>query len=210
MAFEPEYHNRAVARILGGMKLIVTIELVLFVLITFGLRSFLQWRSTGKTGFVGLRPGAGPLERSAGIAMLVALVLGPVAPWVGTPMWVGGESLGVVIAAIGIALTFLAQVTMGESWRIGVDSSESTELVTSGVFAIVRNPIFSAMVLVSIGLVMAVPTPLAVPLPFVLFLALELQVRLVEEPYLVQVHGARYRDWASRTGRFVPMFGRLR
>jgi protein-S-isoprenylcysteine O-methyltransferase Ste14 len=33
----------------------------------------------------------------------------------------------------------------GASWRIGVDPDERTTLVTSGPFAIARNPIFTAM-----------------------------------------------------------------
>jgi protein-S-isoprenylcysteine O-methyltransferase Ste14 len=39
--------------------------------------------------------------------------------------------------------------------------------------------------------------------------ALELQVRRVEEPHLLRVHAATYRDYAARTGRFLPGIGRL-
>ena len=38
----------------------------------------------------------------------------------------------------------------------------------------------------------------------------QIQVRLVEEPYLHQVHGEAYRTYAERTGRFVPWVGRAR
>jgi protein-S-isoprenylcysteine O-methyltransferase Ste14 len=40
-----------------------------------------------------------------------------------------------------------------------------------------------------------------------LLIAVELQVRFVEEPYLLRTHGQRYRDYASRVGRFVPGLG---
>jgi protein-S-isoprenylcysteine O-methyltransferase Ste14 len=40
--------------------------------------------------------------------------------------------------------------------------------------------------------------------------ALEIQIRLVEEPYLERVHGDAYRRYATATGRFVPGVGRLR
>jgi protein-S-isoprenylcysteine O-methyltransferase Ste14 len=43
-----------------------------------------------------------------------------------------------------------------------------------------------------------------------LVVALEVQVRLVEEPYLLRTHGAHYAEYASRVGRFVPGFGRLK
>jgi|CXWL01.1.fsa_nt_gi protein-S-isoprenylcysteine O-methyltransferase Ste14 len=191
------------------MRAFATIEFLVFLGLAFGLRSFLQWRATGSTGFVGVRQGAGHLERAAGAAMVIALALGPLAPWVGEPLLDGGHVLGAALALVGIGLTFLAQVQMGPSWRIGVAANERTELVTTGAFAAVRNPIFSAMLLVSAGLALAVPTPLALVLPPLLLVALELQVRLVEEPYLIGTHGERYRDWASRTGRFVPWIGRL-
>jgi protein-S-isoprenylcysteine O-methyltransferase Ste14 len=53
------------------------------------------------------------------------------------------------------------------------------------------------------------PTPLALAAPVILALAVAAQVRLVEEPYLLATHGARYREYARTTGRFVPWLGRL-
>jgi protein-S-isoprenylcysteine O-methyltransferase Ste14 len=38
--------------------------------------------------------------------------------------------------------------------------------------------------------------------------ALQLQVRLVEEPYLHRVHGTTWEQYAARTGRFLPWIGR--
>jgi protein-S-isoprenylcysteine O-methyltransferase Ste14 len=39
--------------------------------------------------------------------------------------------------------------------------------------------------------------------------ALGMQVRYVEEPYLMRTHGRRYLAYASRVGRFVPGLGKL-
>jgi protein-S-isoprenylcysteine O-methyltransferase Ste14 len=39
---------------------------------------------------------------------------------------------------------------------------------------------------------------------------MQMQVRLVEEPYLTSVHGYAYRRHAARTGRFLTGIGRLR
>jgi protein-S-isoprenylcysteine O-methyltransferase Ste14 len=119
-----------------------------------------------------------------------------------------GHWIGAALAVTGIALTLYAQIAMGSSWRIGVDESERTELVTHGPFALVRNPIFGAMLPTSLGLVLLVPNVVAVAGFVALVLALELQVRVVEEPYLFRVHGAVYRDYAGRVGRFVPGVGR--
>src|SRR3546814_12919959 len=62
-----------------------------------------------------------------------------------------GFTVGALLAVAGIVLCVAAQLTMGDSWRIGVDQADTTQLVTSGVFASVRNPIFSAMALAAAG-----------------------------------------------------------
>lgn len=187
--------------------------------ITFGVRVALQVRRTGSTGLHGLPPGAGPLEWLAGGLFIAGLVMGGMAPILALlgilepiPALDGvvGHVLGLVLAVSGIALTFGAQLAMGDSWRVGVDPEERTDLVTSGPFKLVRNPIYSAMLPTVFGLVLMVPSPLAVAAFITLLIGLELQVRRVEEPYLLQVHGDAYAAYAARVGRFVPGLGFMR
>jgi len=104
-------------------------------------------------------------------------------------------------------LAFTSQLTLGRSWRIGVDDRERTELVTRGAFRLVRNPVYSAIQLTTIGLAMLCSTPLAWFACVVQLFALEMQVRAVEEPYLARVHGDAYRAYVARVGRFVPLIG---
>lgn len=89
---------------------------------------------------------------------------------------------GVVIAVAGVTTTLLAQWAMGDSWRIGVAEGERTDLVTSGAFQIVRNPIFTAMSITSVGLTLMVPNAVAITGLGALLIALQLQVRVVEVP----------------------------
>lgn len=98
---------------------------------------------------------------------------------------------------------------MGASWRIGVDASERTGLVTTGVFHHVRNPIFTAMGITALGLTLMVGNLAALAGLAALAAALQLQVRLVEEPYLLRTHGDAYARYASTAGRFLPQVGRL-
>lgn len=120
--------------------------------------------------------------------------------------WIHG--IGVVIAVAGITATLLAQLGLGASWRIGVDETETTELVTTGPFAIVRNPIFTALMITLTGLALMVSNPAAIAGLVIAMTGIELQVRGVEEPYLRRVHGRAYTDYTSRVGRFVPWLGR--
>ncbi len=114
---------------------------------------------------------------------------------------------GLVLATLGVA-TFAAQMALGASWRVGVDASERTALVTSGVFGLVRNPIFTAMITTFAGLALMVPNVIALTGLAALLIGVQLQVRLEEEPHLRRLHGEAYRRHTATVGRFVPGIGR--
>ena len=167
----------------------------------------------------GFRGAIGSLPWWAGIAASGGLVLAPLAPvaalrgWPGAALWLEStplHALGLVLTTIGIAGSLVAQLSMGDSWRIGVDDSERTELVTGGLFGRVRNPIFSCIALSIAGLVLLVPNAFALASACLTLFGIEAQVRGVEEPYLIEAHGDCYRRYAARVGRFVPGVGRLR
>lgn len=188
---------------------------VLFFSLAFGWRSWLQWRRTGSTGFIRPRRGAPLAERVGSTGFVVALLLlvaAPIADFAGlrriAALDTGWAAVaGLVLASIGIALTMVSQLAMGDSWRIGVDPTDRAPLVTRGVFARVRNPIFTAMLVASIGLVLLVPNVISIAALAVLAAALEVQVRLVEEPYLTAIHNGDYERYRATAGRFVPGVG---
>lgn len=191
---------------------------VAFIAVAFGLRTAIQIRRTGSSGVHRLSGPPGSAEWLAGVGFLVALGLGFAAPLLallGVVEPIGAldaaalHVAGAVLAIAGIVATFLAQLAMGASWRVGVDPEERTALVTDGPFALVRNPIFSAMLPATLGLVLLVPSWIALLAFAGLLAAIELQVRAVEEPYLLRTHGTAYADYAMRVGRFAPAVGRL-
>lgn len=188
---------------------------VWFVVI-FVVRSWVQKRDTGDSG---IRPGAfaadaSTRERVAYLLLVVAFVgaIGaPIAAIAGLePLWDNDAVpwVGLVVAVAGIGLTYAAQVGMGSEWRIGIDRTEVTGLVTSGIFGLVRNPIFTAMIFTAVGFALMVPNVIAVIAVVCLVVAIEMQVRFVEEPHLRRLHGAGYEQYAAEVGRFVPLIGR--
>jgi protein-S-isoprenylcysteine O-methyltransferase Ste14 len=188
---------------------------LLYLALAFGLRGWLQWRRTGDAGFRFGGFAASPAERAGGLLFVLALALGLTAPVLelfgvlGAFEALRAPALGALLTLAGIAGTLHAQLEMGASWRVGVDPSERTALRTDGPFRWVRNPIFSWMILTAIGLALLVPNAASlVGLP-ALVVGIELQVRRVEEPYLLRTHGAAYAVYAARTGRFFPGLGRL-
>lgn len=191
----------------------------IYLATAFLLRTELHHRRTGSTGFHGISGRPGSAEWFGGILFILALNLGVAAPVFDLagelqPIsaldgWLG-HILGATLAVDGIILTLLSQGAMGTSWRIGVDPDERTALVTSGLFGVVRNPVFSAMILTGTGLTLLVPNIVALIGLATLVTAIELQTRVVEEPYLLRTHGDTYAQYAGSVGRFVPRIGQLR
>jgi protein-S-isoprenylcysteine O-methyltransferase Ste14 len=191
---------------------------LLYAFVTFVLRSLIQIRRTGDSGW---RMGGPKTLASASahlslslspLLILVGLVLeladaGAAGSW-DVPAGTAREGLGLVLVVAGLVLTVAAQLDLGASWRIGVDEEERTALVTDGLYRWVRNPIFTGMSLFLVGEAVLVPNPWTVAGAVLAIVGMEVQTRLVEEPYLVAVHGSAYEGWASTTGRFLPAIGR--
>jgi protein-S-isoprenylcysteine O-methyltransferase Ste14 len=199
------------------MTLVALILYVAGLIAAFGVRTWLHRRRTGSSRFHGISGRPGSLRWWAGVSFVGAVVafvaallfaaLGilPPAEW---PLASATAVGGLVVAVAGLAVVLAAQSDMGSSWRIGVEESERTELVADGLFGVVRNPVFSGMVAAQAGITAMVPTWLSAAALIWLVAAVELQVRLIEEPYLLAVHGAAYRRYAGQVGRFVPRVGR--
>ena len=192
--------------------------LVLYVValvVLFGVRSWVQHRRTGSAGFHGISGTPAQAGWWGGMLFVAAMLLGLAGPLLALAGVVTAQPptavqvLGLVLALAGFAGTLAGQSGMGASWRIGVDPDERTELVSTGVFAHVRNPIFTAMVGAQAGVVLMVPTWVSAAALAALVFAVQLQVRSIEEPYLRAVHGVAYLVYAARAGRFLPGIGRL-
>ena len=192
--------------------------LVVFLVLTLFVRVAIQLRRTGSTGLIGLRKGAGLLEWLSGLLFIggmamaivsLELVLQDSLDPIESLDVDGLHVIGIALAAAGGLAVFAAQLGMGASWRIGVSEDQGTDLVTTGWFTLVRNPIYAAMIVGWTGFALIVPTWLAFAAVVVIAIGLELQVRAVEEPYLMRTHGDEYARYASRVGRFVPSVGRF-
>jgi protein-S-isoprenylcysteine O-methyltransferase Ste14 len=189
-----------------------------FAVLGFGWRSWLQYRRTGSTGFRAVSAG-GLTERLAGVGFVAALIVAVSAPILQEAKVIEPlralsavciQVIGIVVATVGIAATVYAQLEMGDSWRIGVDNRETTTLVRTGVFGRIRNPIYAAMSTFGIGIALVTPNVVACAGVILLIATIQIQVRCVEEPYLLRTHGDAYRAYTATVGRFVPGVGLIR
>ena len=112
-------------------------SLVLFGGLAFGWRSWLQWRRTGSTGFKGVSGRIGSAEWMGGVLLAAAFVIAALAPAAVLAGWSTElafswpvDLFGAALLGAGVLGTLMAQLDMGASWRIGVDSRERTALIS--------------------------------------------------------------------------------
>lgn len=118
---------------------------------------------------------------------------------------------GVLLLAVAIGLARAASTAMAApSTTRHADGASGPELVTGGIFAVTRNPVLLGWILTSVGVALLVPSSAAFAGAANLVIAAEVLVRRVEEPMMIVSHGDSYREYAGRTGRFLPGIGRGR
>ena len=139
------------------------------------------------------------MDRRAIFRVGVPLVVGPWALWAlfrsdvglrGPMRWVG-----LVVAVIGLAGVVVSRYTLGRSFSI---RAKATELVTTGIYSRIRNPIYVSGVIAIIGAVMMMGKPyylaiLAVIIPMQIIRAGR-EARVLEEKF-----GEEYREYRRRT-----------
>ena len=113
------------------------------------------------------------------------------------------DLLGGTVGLAGLGLAALAQTTMGSSWRVGIDTTHNTDLISVGIYRWIRNPTYVGLHLVNVGLWVIWPTTIVISYAVLFFLVMDIQVRC-EEEFLTNVHGERYSEYAARTWRYLP------
>jgi protein-S-isoprenylcysteine O-methyltransferase Ste14 len=66
-----------------------------------------------------------------------------------TPLALGITTDGIVVA--GVAFTVWARIALGRNWSAEVTFKQDHELVETGPYALVRNPIYTGLLLMALG-----------------------------------------------------------
>lgn len=109
--------------------------------------------------------------------------------------------IGIGVSAIGVLAFILAMAAMQDSWRAGIPASDRTELVTTGIYRLSRNPAFWGFDLMYLGLLTTFFHPVHLLLVISAIIMLHLQI-LQEERFLAATFGESYRTYRKRTGRY--------
>lgn len=120
------------------------------------------------------------------------------------PFWISPAAgwLGLALCALALAGFALALRSLGDSFRVGIDEKHPDKLVTSGLFALSRNPIYVCFLLFFSGMFLMYPNLAFVAVLLAFAAAIHRQI-LREEVFLRAHYGVEYEDYARRVRRYL-------
>lgn len=147
--------------------------------------------------------GVGPIYGTVIIAVTIAAVI------VGhTAFFESGiiQELKIPSIIIGVLLIiFGACLWYGAVFRAKVDDGIiNNKLVTTGVYALVRNPIYSAFMLFCTGALLISGNVFFYPLFFFYWIFMTILMKCTEEKWLKNLYGREYEEYCSRVNRCIP------
>lgn len=121
-----------------------------------------------------------------------------------SPLALGEAAAVAALMLLAVGLFTAAARAMGANWSIVARLREGHELVTSGVFAYLRHPIYTAMGAFMFAFAIACGHEFGLILGVPMF-ALGTGIRIREEEKLLRGEfGAAYDAYAARVKRFLP------
>lgn len=110
---------------------------------------------------------------------------------------------GTLIGCLGVIVFIISVVTMKDSWRAGVPETNQTELVTSGIYQISRNPAFLGFDLLYIGILWMFFNWLLFSISTFAIVMFHLQIVNVEEEFLIKSFGEDYMKYKEKVNRYL-------
>jgi protein-S-isoprenylcysteine O-methyltransferase Ste14 len=110
--------------------------------------------------------------------------------------------IGVFSCLAGLLLLLWSLVSFGQSFRVGIDTEHPNKLITSGVFAFSRNPIYVAFASILLGQFLIFPNWILLVYLGAGIWLFHRQV-LREEEYLKQHYGKEYLEYSDRVRRYL-------
>lgn len=149
--------------------------------------------------------GVGPIY---GVSIIIATIIGVALSCTGVisvgkfgALKIPFIIIGILIAGLGFLVWFKA------AFRIDKYIT-SNELCTDGIYAIVRNPCYSGIMLMCTGILFMANNLCLLCLPFIYWIAMTILMKHTEEKWLYQLYGQAYLDYCKRVNRCIPWFRR--
>ena len=112
-----------------------------------------------------------------------------------------GEIVGIIFIVIGVLLWIYSVVIQKISVEI-----KNGNLLTTGVYSLVRNPIYSGFSFVFTGILIMQDNVFLLILPIFFWIYLTVLLKLTEEKWLLEKFGEEYVSYCRCVNRIIPWF----
>lgn len=113
--------------------------------------------------------------------------------------------LGSALCAAGVLFAIWARRTIGKDWSAEVQIKEGHKLIRSGPYAHIRHPIYTGLLLATLGTAILVGEYRAL-LGVAMFLVGFIRKARKEESFLAAEFGPAFEEHRRQTGFFLPRF----
>ncbi len=152
--------------------------------------------------------GVGPLYAAVVIFLTAGAVLcrdlPPLSAGRVTVLRIPLGAAGVVLIALGVWIWVAAVVFSKVD-----DNIRENRLVTTGVYAWVRNPIYCAFMMACTGVLLLAGNALFFALPLFYWLFMTVLMKSTEEKWLLKQYGDQYAQYCRRVNRCWPWFPQM-
>ena len=109
---------------------------------------------------------------------------------------------GIILIILGVILEGLGIFYLGINFRIELPK-EQTELITNGIYRLMRNPIVFGVYLLVLGSFFIIPTMIFLSLLIIIIITFDSKAR-AEEKFLSKRFGEKYKNYKKKVGRYLP------
>lgn len=140
----------------------------------------------------------------AAIILPLVAIFTPFLSFADYPLHPVAFAIGVGILCPGIWLFYRSHADLGKNWSISLEIREDHQLVTSGVYRLIRHPMYTAIFLLAFAQALLLSNWLAGPSCLLAFLLMFVLRIGGEEQMMLKKFGEAYADYRNRTNRLIP------
>lgn len=118
------------------------------------------------------------------------------------PLWMGWS--GVLFLVAAVYLFVRAHLDLRSNWSISLEIYEQHTLVTTGIYSVIRHPMYASQWLMVIAQALLLQNWLAGPVGALVFIPFYFLRVSAEEKMMLDTFGDQYRKYMQRVGGVIP------
>ena len=120
------------------------------------------------------------------------------------PTWAGW--LGVILAVGAVVVFWKGHADLGLNWSPSLEIREKHELITRGIYGIIRHPMYLSQWILAIAQPLLLQNWIAGFLNLIVFIPFYFLRVQAEEKLMLDAFGEEYKNYMQKTGGVIPKF----